>query len=77
MEEGAVVFLALGEVGRRKAVVPSEVVPVVDVFAEDDDVGAGDGLVAIELREEGVGGRATGAAFGGEEFDENRGCMDV
>ena len=53
---------------------PAEGVPVVDVLAEDDDVGVRDGLVAVELGEEGVGGRATGAALGGEELDEDREC---
>jgi len=64
--------LAGGELARGETVVPAERVPVVDVLAEGDDVGGGHGLVAIQAGEEVVRGRATGAAFGGEELDENR-----
>jgi len=69
MEALGVGGLTLGELMGGEAVVPAEGVPVVDVFFEDDDVGVGDGLVLEEMREESVGGRATGAALGGEEFD--------
>lgn len=65
VEADAVLVLALGELVGREAVVPAELIPVVDVFAEDDDVGGGDGLVA-EAEKECVGGRATGASLGGE-----------
>jgi len=61
--------LTLGELMGGEAVVPAERVPVVYVLLEDDDVGGGDGLVLEQMREESVGGWATGAAFGGEEFD--------
>lgn len=63
--------LALGELVGGEAVAPAEGVPIVDVFAEDDDVGGGDGLFMQQAREEGVGGRATGAALGGEELYED------
>jgi hypothetical protein len=47
------------------------VVPVVDVLFEGDDFEAAERLLVGELFKEGVGGRATGAAFGGEEFDDD------
>lgn len=52
--------------------VPSATIPVIDVFADDDEVGSGDGLGVVEFFKKGIGGRATGASFGGEEFQENR-----
>ena len=52
---------------------PAKLVPVVDMLFEGDDFGGGDGLLLLEAGEEGVGGWAAGAAFGGEEFDEDRG----
>jgi len=63
LEGEAVFLLALGEVGRGETVAPAEAVPVVDVLAENDDVGSGNGLGTVELSEDGIGGRATGAAF--------------
>lgn len=68
-----VLGLAVSELVRGETVVPSERVPVVHVFFEDEGIGVGDGLFALETGEECVGGRATRAAFGGKEFDENRG----
>ena len=73
MEADAVLVLTLGELVGGEAVVPAELIPVVDVFAEDDDVGGGDGLLA-EPEKERVGGWATGAALGGEELYEDRGA---
>jgi hypothetical protein len=70
-ESGGVVLLATGEIGRGEGVGPAEVVPVVDVFFESDDFGAINGLVFRQFFEEGIGGRATRAPFGGEEFDDN------
>ena len=66
-----VVLLAAREVGRRERVVPTEVIPVIDVFFESDDLNAVEGLFVAELLEEGIGGRTTGAAFGSEEFDDD------
>jgi hypothetical protein len=71
MEALGVLGLALGEVVGGETVVPAKAVPVVDVLAEDDDFCGGDWLILEEMGEEGVGGRATGAAFGGEELDED------
>jgi hypothetical protein len=39
---------------------------------ESDDFGAIDGLIVAELFQKSVGRRATGAAFGSEEFDDDR-----
>jgi hypothetical protein len=70
-ESSGVVLLATGEIGRRERVGPAEVIPVIDVLFESDDFGAVDGLVFGQFFEKGIGGRATGTAFGGEEFDDD------
>src|SRR6266702_3095217 len=66
----------LGLPGRElvggEAVVPAERVPIVHVLLKDKDVGVGNGLVFEQMRQECIGGWATGAAFGGEEFDDDR-----
>ena len=69
MQNLCVLALAGGELVRGEAIVPAERLPVVDVLFEPDDVGGGDRLLALEAGEQSVGGWATGAAFGGEEFD--------
>ena len=51
---------------------PAEAIPVVDVFLECEDFSGSDGLLLLESCQKSVGGRATGAAFGGEEFDYYR-----
>ena len=73
-EARGVEVLAVGELVGGEAVMPAELVPVIDVLAEDDDVGGGDGLFVVEAGEEGVRGGTTGAALGGEELDEDRGA---
>ena len=50
---------------------PALFLPVVDMLLKDDDVGVGNGLFLLECGQELVGGRAAGAAFRGEEFDED------
>jgi hypothetical protein len=47
-----------------KRIAPAELIPIVDVFAEDDDGGSGEGLFVVEFGEETIGGRATGTALG-------------
>ena len=69
--DGGVVFVAAGEIGRRERVTPTEMIPIIDVLFESDDLDAVEGLLLAELLEEGIGGRTTGAAFGGEEFDDD------
>jgi hypothetical protein len=63
-----VLALALGELVRRKAVVPAQRFPVVHVFFENDDVGSRNGLLMLQVREQRIGGWAVGAAFGGDEI---------
>ena len=63
--------LPLGELVRGETVVPAERIPVVDVLFHDEDLGVGDGLLALQPGEESVGGRATGTALRGEELDED------
>ena len=71
-EGGGVGFLAASEVGRGERIAPAEVIPIVNVLFESDDFGSVDGLLLGQLFEERIGRRATGAAFGSEEFDEDR-----
>jgi hypothetical protein len=42
------------------------------VLAEDNELGAGDGLKGVQLLKKAIGGRTTGTAFGSEKFNENR-----
>ena len=72
MESAAVLVLALVDFIEREGIAPAEVIPVSDVLAEDDGLGAGNGLFGVEFFEKTVGGRAVGAAFRGEQFDQNR-----
>ena len=44
---------------------------------EDDDLGVLNGLIVVEFCQESVGGWATGAALGGEEFYEDRRAICV
>jgi hypothetical protein len=76
-EMGDVLLLAEGPVRRGIGIDPAIVIPVVDVFLKADDVGAGDRLEGFEFAEKGVGRGAGGAAFGGEEFDENGGAIEL
>lgn len=70
--EGAnVAVLAIGELGRGIDVFPAVLIPVVDVFAQDNEFSAVDGLGLVHAADEFVNGRAAGAAFGGEEFEED------
>lgn len=73
-EELGVFPLAVGKGFGGEAIFPGAV-PVVDVFAEDDEVCAVVGLLLVEVLYEFVGGRATGAAFGGEELEKYRGFV--
>ena len=64
-------LLAEGPIGRGIGVDPAVVIPVVDVFFQGNDLGAVDRLQGFEFAEKSVGWRAGGAAFRGEELDEN------
>jgi hypothetical protein len=70
-EAGAVGGLARGGVGGRVGIAPALLVPIIHVVLEGDDLRAGDRLRLDKAGEERVGGRAVGAAFGGEELDED------
>ena len=50
---------------------PAVVVPIVDVFAEDDQLRSRNRLKSVYFLQQGVGTRATGAAFGGEKLNQN------
>lgn len=71
-ESDGVLFLAVREIGGRKGVRPAESVPVVDMLFESENFDAIEGLIFAQFFEDGIGRRATGAAFGGEEFDDDR-----
>ena len=71
VEACSVAALTLGVVRGGEAVFPSQFVPVIDMFTESDDLGAGDGLAQIELHQKSVGGRATGAALGSKQFHQD------
>ena len=72
VNDSCVIFLAVREIGRGERVAPALAVPVINVFFEGDHFDTVEGLGAAKTREIGIGGRATGAAFGGEELDDNR-----
>src|ERR1700677_1996035 len=61
-----IVRLARAEGRRRIRIGPSNMVPIVYMFAEHDDVSPGDCLFAIKLLQQGIGRWTTGASFGSE-----------
>ena len=65
-------LLALRQRRRRKAILPAEPIPVVDVLAERDHFRAGDRLTLDETLEQGVRWRTTRTPFRREELDEHR-----
>jgi len=65
-------LLPVGERGRGKSILPSKLIPVVDMLAERDHLRAGDRLIGDEPRQDRVRRRAVGAAFGGEQLDQDR-----
>jgi len=70
VNDSCVILLAAREIGRGERVAPALAVPIIDVFFEGDHFDTVERLVDAKVREIGIGGRATGAAFGGEELDE-------
>jgi hypothetical protein len=66
-----VLLLAFGKLRRREAIGPTQVVPIIDMFFESKDFDAVERLNVAEFFQKGVGSRATGAAFGSEEFDDD------
>jgi hypothetical protein len=67
----SIVALALSPFVGRMWVFPAKVVPIIDVFTENNDVRPRKGLVAIELGEQAIGRRAAGASFRSKEFDQD------
>jgi hypothetical protein len=63
-----VLGLTVAELRGRKAIGPPDVVPVIDVLAEQDEIAP---PLLAQLHEHRIGGRATRAAFRGEEFNDN------
>ena len=69
---GAIFLLPLIHLLQRERIAPSQLVPIRDVFAEDDRLRAGNELGRVQPREKGVSRGAIGAAFRGEEFYQHR-----
>src|SRR5579862_5741770 len=66
-----VVALANAELPRGIGILPADIVPVIDMFAEDDHLRRGDGLGAIQFFQQGISRRTARATFGGKELDEH------
>ena len=66
-----ILFLATREIGGGEGVGPAERIPVIDVLFERKNFDAVEGLIVGEFFEQGIGGRATGTAFGREKFDDH------
>src|SRR6267154_4760504 len=71
MQPPDVILLPNRERVRGKWVPPSTVVPIIHVLFQDDQLGTGHGLCAVQSAQEGVGRRAIGTAFRSKEFDQN------
>jgi len=69
--------LSIGKRSRGVRILPSIMVPVVDVLTENDQLRVGYGLQLIQLLHKYIRRRATRAAFGGEKLDKNRGVLGV
>jgi hypothetical protein len=67
----SVFLLASGYRVQRERIAPAKTVPVGDVFAEHNDMGSWDKLGRVEASEQDVGRRTVGAAFRGEQLDED------
>jgi hypothetical protein len=65
-----IIALPLSELRRREAVAPAIMVPVINVFAQEDEVHSGRSLLA-QLDQERVGGRTTGASLRGEQLNHD------
>lgn len=72
LEAARVIALACAVKRRREWIGPAEMIPVIDVLADDDQVGSGNGLLLVQRFQQAIGGRTTGAAFGGEQLEKNR-----
>ena len=58
-EAPLVIFLTIGEKTGGVSILPTTMIPVINVFAEHDHVGARDRLRCIKFLEQGVSGRTT------------------
>src|SRR4051812_31288180 len=67
--------LSLAESRRRVRVCPAQVVPVINVLAEDYNLRASHGLLFLKPRQNLVGWRTTRTTFGSKEFDEDRSTL--
>ena len=70
-EDFGVLPLPFGHRCGRERVCPSELVPVIDVLAERDHLGAGDGLRLLQMAQQQIRGRTTRASFGCEELNQH------
>ena len=65
--------LAIAEETRRIGVSPAQVVPVIHVLTEHDQMSSRDRLGTIQLLQQRVRRRTTGATFGCKQLNQNRG----
>jgi len=70
-QDNGVLLLAAREIDRREGVGPPESVPVIDMLFERENLDAFEGLFQSKFCEKGIRGRTTGAAFRGEQFDDD------
>ena len=66
-----ILFLTAGKISGGERVGPAERIPVIDMLFERKNFDAVKRLFVGEFFEQGIGGRATGAAFGSEKFDDD------
>lgn len=80
IDAGAQVVAFLGRIStlpltifvRRVRIPPSDTVPVVDVFAQHDQLGAVNQLRSVKPLQQGIGRRAARASFGSKQLDKHR-----
>src|ERR1700756_3908701 len=66
-----VLLLPFGPIARRKRIGPSEAIPIVDVLLDCNHFNVVDVTFIIQLLQEGIRGRATGATFRCEQFQND------
>ncbi len=62
-ELARIILLTLVHGVKRERIAPTKVIPVGDMFAEDDRLSAGDRLRGIKLRQERISRRTIGTSF--------------
>jgi hypothetical protein len=63
-------LLAFGKLGTAERILPTQVIPIVDMEGKREDAIAGALRFVREAGQQGVGGGTAGTAFGGEKLDQ-------